>query len=275
MSSTCLAMSKCSPSVIAVLIGNRHFEKKNILLESNVLYDENLFICCIQGKDLEPSLVAAKFLSEAISCNSFNDNDPVEKVTWQLPQEFMPIIDQAVGFYCVPLVELSFPHASGHESVRAFCFPFASQGCIQGKDLEPSLVAAKFLSEAISCNSFNDNDPVEKVTWQLPQEFMPIIDQAVGFYCVPLVEVVLKRIASGCMGGALREALTDMLYGLCIRYKALTESAILCALDTEKTHQQGTLTEMDKKLFVSAVFRNPPHPRQRFRGCCFKSSVVV
>ncbi|KAJ7528843.1 hypothetical protein O6H91_15G022600 [Diphasiastrum complanatum] len=136
--------------------------------------------------------------------------------------------------------------------------------CLRRADLNPA--AARFLSEAIVCGSLDDNELKGNMSWQLPIELVPLVDQAIAFSGALIVEVVLETIARCQLTVVLRELLADVLYGLCVRFAAATESAIFSTLSSSQfPAKPGVLSDTDKKSFVAAAVRQPPHPRRRFR----------
>lgn len=138
-------------------------------------------------------------------------------------------------------------------------------GSVNRKDPDVALVAAHFLSDCI----LGPNDSSikrEQRNRNLPPDLMSHLDQVVGYYGMPIVEAVLRRLALSGVVEALKEALADVLYGLCVSYPAVTEAAIVSTLNApDFPGKLGFKLDSDKKQFLDTVLRQPPHPRIRFQ----------
>lgn len=144
---------------------------------------------------------------------------------------------------------------------------FASAtGSIRRKHPDVALAAANFLSDAILGPSSGDGMKKEQRNWNLPPDLLSYVDRVVGYYGMVIVEAVLRRLALSNTVESLKEALVDVLYGLCVCYSAATEGALISTMNApDFPGKLGFSTDSDKKLFLAALFRQPPHPRIRFQ----------
>jgi hypothetical protein len=78
--------------------------------------------------------------------------------------------------------------------------------------------------------------------------------------------VVLRTVTGAELVEGFRNALSDVLYGFCVRYAEASKAALIATLNLPKFFARpGLLTESEKNLFVAAAVRQPVHPRQRFQ----------
>ena len=72
------------------------------------------------------------------------------------------------------------------------------------------------------------------------------------------------------MSGAvesLKEALSDVLYGFCVSYRAVAEAGIISTLSApDFPGKLGFKLDSDKKRFLDLAIQIPPYSRTRFRG---------
>lgn len=87
--------------------------------------------------------------------------------------------------------------------------------------------------------------------------------------------MVLRTVTGAELVEDFRNALSDVLYGFCVRYAEASKAALIATLNLPKFFARpGLLTESEKNLFVAAAVRQPVHPRQRFQGKYVDSSFV-
>ena len=66
---------------------------------------------------------------------------------------------------------------------------------------------------------------------------------------------------------SLKEALSDVLYGFCVSYRAVAEAAIISTLSApDFPGKLGFKLDSDKKRFLDAAICVPPPSRIRFQG---------
>ncbi|MCO5569522.1 hypothetical protein L7F22_023235 [Adiantum nelumboides] len=144
---------------------------------------------------------------------------------------------------------------------------FASAtGAVNRKDPDVALVAASFLLESLQVrNNVNSLDR-EKGSWNFPPELLTKLDQVVISYGRLIVEAILRRLALSDVVESLKEALSDVLYGLCTCYPAISRDAVITTLSAaDFPGRAGFKLDADKERFLLAVLRQPPHPRVRFQ----------
>lgn len=151
-------------------------------------------------------------------------------------------------------------------SSTAFLQIFASAtGAVNRKDPDVALVAASFLRESLQVRN-NDKRMDRESTCTFPAELLTKLDQVVFSYGTLIVEAVLRRLALSDVVESLKEALSDVLYGLCISYPAITKDAIIMTLSAlDFPGRAGFKFDTDKERFLLAALRQPPHPRVRFQ----------
>ncbi|KAH7441186.1 hypothetical protein KP509_03G028200 [Ceratopteris richardii] len=137
----------------------------------------------------------------------------------------------------------------------AFSHIFSSAaGAVKRKDPDVAVVAANFLHKSFQARH------------NVPQEFLTQLDQLVISNGGSLVEAILRRLAVSDVVESLKEALADVLYGLCTNYPMLTKEALVSSLSAPDFPGRGGFKlDGDKELFVLAAMKQPPHPRLRFQ----------
>ncbi|CAM6089834.1 unnamed protein product [Calypogeia fissa] len=148
-------------------------------------------------------------------------------------------------------------------------------GCIRRTEYEPALASAKLLSETILCLSFSEDDFKGKVVWQLPSDLVPYVDKVVERCGAHVAEVVLQTLARFQLLESLRDALADLLYGLCMRYPGETQTHMEVILNAKDfPARKGVLKLSNKQSFISAATIHPVHPRRKFQDLINNFSQV-
>ncbi|KAI5077029.1 hypothetical protein GOP47_0009094, partial [Adiantum capillus-veneris] len=149
----------------------------------------------------------------------------------------------------------------------SFSQVFASAtGAVNRKDPDVALVAASFLLESLEARNDHKAIDRERRIWNFSPELLTKLDQVVISYGRLIVEAILRRLALDDVVESLKEALSDVLYGLCTCYPAITKEAVISTLSAaDFPGRAGFKLDADKERFLFAALRQPPHPRVRFQ----------
>lgn len=145
-------------------------------------------------------------------------------------------------------------------------FVYCALGCVRRREVPPGAPAVKFLAEAVMGLGYTDDEGRGSILWQLSQEMLSYVDAVVSFDLSNMVEVVFKAATTPHIVAKSRDAIADVLYGLCFRYGEGNRAALLASLKApDFPARPGVLLETSKNLFVTLAVGQPTLPRRRFQ----------
>lgn len=182
---------------------------------------------CIRRTEVESALAGARLVSETILCLSFSEDDFKGKVMWQLPSDLVPHVDKVVALHGAHVVEVSNSRNCAISLTLCLWFRTSHYDVCQSCQLLEG-----YLHDCFS--------------WQ---------------------QVVLQTLARLQLLETLRDALADVVYGLCMRYPGETRTHMEVVVNAKDfPARKGVLKLSDKQTFILGATSHPVHPRRKFQG---------